>query len=307
MKLNGFQVLTLALCETSLLDRFINYYLGQGAALVRIFHDGNTAYQHPSPKVENIECDENFWAALGIARPAGVEDRQRAIYRHAYGACTQDWCLIVDIDEYAFGPVSLSDYFASIDPAVEAVRFGSAEAVFADDAIDRPFGGEVFRKPLPRYLAPFLSRFVYGRYGVVFIRGLMGHARGKEAVRRGLDKVDIDIHHAQIDGRYLYERDATSADGFWLAHYDAIDFSQWCEKLSRRLKMRDTLEMGYKRERQIAFFKACRSLEERQNLFRSFYCLSPWKRSVLKALGYLLTEGPEVLDCVESSSELALN
>jgi hypothetical protein len=44
-----------------------------------------------------------------MVRPASVEDRQRAIYRHAYGACTQDWCLIVDIDEYAFGPVSLSD------------------------------------------------------------------------------------------------------------------------------------------------------------------------------------------------------
>ena len=187
------------------------------------------------------------------------------------------------------------------------MRFGSAEAVFADDAIDRPFGGEVFRTPLPRYLAPFLSRFVYGLYGKVFIRGLMGHARGKEALRRGLGKVDIDIHHAQIEGRYLDERDATSLDSFWLAHYDAIDFSQWCEKLSRRLEMRDTLEMGYKREQQIAFFEACRSMDERQNLFRRLYCISPWKRSVLKVLGYLLTDGPEVSDCVESNSELALN
>jgi hypothetical protein len=305
--LNSFQVLTLALCEPSLLDRFIRYYLAQGATLVRIFHDGNTTYRHASPKVENIECDDTFWTALGMVRPAGVEARQRAIYQHAYAACAQDWCLIVDIDEYVFGPDSLSAYFATMDPTVEAVRFGSAEAVFADGAVDQPFGGEVFRTPLPRYLAPIVSRFVYGRYGGVFIRGLMGHARGKEALRRGLGAVDIDIHHAQIGGRFLHEHDATSLDGFWLAHYDAIDFSQWCEKCVRRLEMGDALEMGHKRERQIAFFRECRSMDERKQLFRGLYCISPWKRSVLRALGYLLTNGPAVPDGVKSDPELALN
>jgi hypothetical protein len=305
--LSSFQVLTVALCEASLLDRFINYYLGQGASLVRIFHDGNSTYRHISRRVENIECDDGFWAVLGIARPASVEDRQRAIYLHAYGACQQDWCLVVDIDEYVFGPVRLSAYFVTVDPKVEAVRFISAEAVFAVDAIDRPFGAEMFRMPLPRYLAPVVSRLAYGRYGKVFIRGLMGHARGKEALRRGLGKVEIEIHDAKVDGRNLYERHATSLDGFWLAHYDAIDFSQWCEKFTRRLQARDTLEMGYKRERQIAFFKACRSTEERKTLFRRLYCMPPWRRGVLKVLGYLLTKGPVMPDSVKSDPELALN
>jgi hypothetical protein len=305
--LSSFQVVTLALCEPSLLDHFIGYYLGQGATLVRIFHDGSTAYRHGAPQVENIECDDRFWAALGMARPASVEDRQRVIYDHAYAGCAEDWCLIVDIDEYAFGSVSLSAYFATVDPACEAVRFGSAEAVFATDAIDRPFGGEVFRKPFPRYLAPIFSRIFYGRYGGVLIRGLMGHARGKEAVRGGMGKVEINIHHAVIEDRLLHEHDATIQDGFWLGHYDAIDFSQWCAKFMRRLEASDVLEMGYKRERQIAFFKACRNMDERKRLFRGLYCLSPWKRALLKLMGYLIADGPKPPDGVKPKPELALN
>ncbi len=290
----GFEVVVVALCERSILDGFIQYYRSVGASKIRIFFDGDPAFELSSPDVELQLCSLEFWTGMGLTRPGSIEARQRAIYRHAYDTCGAPWCLIVDVDEYVFGPRNVSAYLGGVAPEVEAVRFLSAEAVYSDRNIDQAFGGRVFRKSAPRYVAQILTPMIYGRYGGVFIRGLLGHCRGKEVLRTGIAGVDIDIHDASVDGRPLNERNASRRDGFWLAHYDAINFAQWCDKFARRLTRKDALEMGRKRELQLSLFAERTDEAGRRDLFCELYVLPLWKRRVLRALGLLLETGPQL-------------
>jgi len=289
-----FEVVVVALCERAILESFVQYFRNIGACKIRIFFDGVPSFDFSDPDVDLNVCDATFWADLGLARPDSIEARQRAIYRHAYNACLAPWCLIVDVDEYVFGPTDLSAYLAGIAPRFEAVRFSSAEAVYSDRNIDQPFGGRIFRKSAPRYLAQILTPIIYGRYGGVFIRGLLGHCRGKEALRAGIGGVDIDIHDAFVGGRPLTEHDASRRDGVWLAHYDAINFAQWCDKFTRRLARKDAVEMGKKRERQLKLFAQQADEAARRDLFCELYVVSGWKRRVLRALSLLLETGPQL-------------
>jgi len=183
---------------------------------------------------------------------------------------------------------------ASVAPKVWAVRFVSAEAVYSDRNIDQAFGGRVFRISEPRYVAQILTPMIYGRYGGVFIRGLLGHCRGKEALRTGIARADIDIHDASVDGRPLNARRAQRRYGFWLAHYDAINFAPSCDKFARRLTRKAVLEMGRKWELQLSLCAERTDEAGRHDPFCDLCMLPLWKRRVRRALGFLLEIGPQL-------------
>ena len=283
-----FEVVTLALCPKHHLDRFCGHYIDQGASRVRVFHDGPTDLSFADPRIELTGCDDAFWHRLGIARPFSVEQRQRAVFAHAYAQCRANWCLVVDIDEQVFGPQPLDTYLASIGPEPSCVRFLSAEAVFVpgDDA-DREFGAGAFRLPAPKYAAPFLSALLYRDLAGLFVRGMLGHARGKQAIRAGLGSIDIGIHDVFEASPDFIRFDASSADDFWLAHYDAISFPLWQDKCRQRLERQDALEIGRKRERQLDLFARCAGVEQQRHLFQRLYGLSTWQIAILRRLGLI--------------------
>lgn len=295
-----FEVVTLALCPKSHLDRFCGHYIDQGASRVRVFHDGLTDLSFADPRIELTSCDDPFWQRLGIARPFSVEARQRAVFAHAYAQCHADWCLVVDVDEQVFGPQPLDSYLASIGPQPSCVRFLTAEAVFApQDDPDREFGAGAFRLPVPKYAAPFLSALLYRELAGLFVRGMLGHARGKQAIRAGLGPIDIGIHDVFDPSEDFIRFDASTADNFWLAHYDAISFPLWQDKCRQRIERQDALEIGRKRERQLDLFSRCAGVGQQRRLFQRLYGLSNWQIAILRRLGLIkqqrpvLWEGPD--------------
>jgi hypothetical protein len=296
-----FQVVVVALADKPYLDVFSNYYLAQGAEKIRIFFDGDTEYDFGSAKIEVINCDDLFWKEIGIQRPSSVESRQRAIYRYAYAQCKDDWFLIVDTDEFVFGPLRLREYLAKVHGNFQAVRFVSAEATYSSKNIDQPFGGNLYRMPTSKYLSPIISRFLYGRYAKVFVRGLVGHSRGKEALRCAIKNLTIDIHHASIDGTPISELNASKEDEFRMAHFHAINYTDWCQKYQRRLEQRDALEMGKKGDLLLHLFGQCKTDKARRKLFERLYYLPKYKARILKYFGLLTRRGPII---PESSTRL---
>lgn len=285
----GFEVVAMALEPRERLERFARHYLALGASRVSIYFDGPEAPCLGDPRIRVHACGPDFWDGVGTVRHFGVEDRQRAVYRHAYDHSDHAWCLIVDIDEYVVGPNCLSRFFADLGPDVRSVRFPPGEAVFGpEDRIDEPFGARCFRLPISRYAAPVLSRIAYRGLAPLFSRGLLGHSRGKQALRTGLDPVRIDIHDSFSNGVHLPSLDALQSAGFLLRHYDAIDFAHWVGKCAGRLEKASTLEMGAKRERQLRLFGRCRSMAERRALFVRLYSVRPWQIGLLRLFGLLL-------------------
>jgi hypothetical protein len=286
-----FEVVTAALAPLRHIQVFANYYRKVGADKVRVFYDGRLDGVPPA-KCEVIECNRQFWETIGICRPASVEDRQRAIYNFAYTDAHSDWLLIVDIDEFVFGQNDLLDLYQALGPEYDSVRFGSVEAVFdSTDDIGKEYGSRHFRRPCNKYLAAVLPHILYPGLGGVFIRGLLGHSRGKHAVRTGLHGILIDIHDSSCRGKAMRELDASSGTrkpGFYLAHFDAISYQQWCVKWNRRIVAQDTKECGRKRDMQLQLFAEAASEEHRTSLFRRLYAVNSRQLFVLRALGLLI-------------------
>ena len=282
----SFEVIAVALEPRSRLERFARHYLEQGATRVSIYFDGDEEHKFDDPRIAFRKCDAEFWKELGGARPFSVEERQRAIYRWAYPRCDAPWCLIVDLDEYVTGPRKLRSFLADCHERVRSVRFASAEALYAPgQAVDEEFAASCFRLPIGKYLSPLVCRALYGRLAPLYSRGLLGHSRGKQALRTGIERISIGIHDATVDGRRLGSTGTSRAAGFFLAHYDAVSFKHWAEKCDRRLARGDTLEMGSKRERQLQLYGACADEKARRRLFCRLYALRPWQLFVLECLG----------------------
>jgi hypothetical protein len=286
-----FEVVAVALAPLRHIKVFANYYCKVGADKVRVFYDGRLDGIPPS-NCEVIECDKHFWDTIGICRPEFVEDRQRAIYNFAYTGAHSDWLLIVDIDEFVFGQYDLLDLYRTLGSEYDSVRFGSVEAVFGSaDDIDQEYGSRHFRRPCNKYLAAILPHILYPGLAGVFIRGLLGHSRGKHAVRTGLHGILIDIHDTSCTGRAMRELDAsrdTRKPPFYLAHFDAISYQQWCTKWNRRILAQDTKECGRKRDMQLQLFAEAASEEHRTSLFRRLYAVNSRQLFLLRALGLLI-------------------
>ena len=288
----SFEVIAMALAPQRYLSKFSDYYLRLGASRVRIFFDGSLQESSPPSGVELVECDDEFWRTAKVPRPAAVEDRQRLVYNRAYASARSDWVLIVDIDEFVFGDGSLSAVLAQASGKYEVVRFGSAEAVFIDgDRISSDYGAKAFRRPCNRYLAAILPHLIYPGLGHLFIRGLLGHSRGKQAVRAGIPGLTLDIHDATADGTVLREYAASEGPSpLYLAHFDAISFVQWRQKWERRVAAQDVKERGRKRERQLDLYEKQARHGTEESLFRRLYCLNDLQFNVLRALGLLVVD-----------------
>ena len=292
-----FEVVALALEPRERLDRFADHYLRHGATRVSLYYDEDVDFVFTDPRIAFHKCDAEFWRRLGYERPFSVEARQRAIYNYAYASSKAHWCLIVDLDEYIFGPVSLQNFFGGLAEDLDSVRFVPAEMVFGpEDQIDKPFGATSYRLPVGKYLAPALSRLLYGKLAPLFSRGLLGHSRGKQALRTGKKQLKIDIHDAQLGGKRIGSFAESRTAGLLLGHYDAIDLAHWTMKCEGRLRRGDAKEMGAKREMQLHLFGKCSGERARRALFKQIYGLEGWKLRLLSRIGLVGTITDDLLD-----------
>lgn len=287
----SYEVVALTIEAADRIRFFTEYYLRNGASRVTLFHDGATPARGVGDRVSVIPCDGAFWGSIPGGRPDTVEARQRCVYDIAYRNCRADWLLVVDTDEFVTGFDRIAEAIVAAPHPPPLVRIPSAEALFAvTGRSDTDFSARHFRVPQNRYLAQLLPRLLYPGYGHLFIRGLLGHAIGKQFIRAGLDAVEIGIHSAAIAGRPtdpLVVADYTPQKGVFLCHFDAISYPQWREKWDRRVRNRDAAEMGAKRDRQMALYLESSEKGDRalRALFQDLYGVTSRKFRVMQALG----------------------
>jgi len=294
-----FEVVAMVLAPEQHIATFVAHYRQRGADRIRVFFDGDAASIGPFEGAEIVACDDAFWRDLGMARPYGVENRQRAVYNHAYRQSAADWLLVVDVDEFILGDDAISDLLSSVEPERESVIFRSVEAVYSDrHDLSREYGAAFFRKPYGRPYCSILPHLVYPGSGGCFTKGLLGHDMGKHAVRTGIADIVVDIHESKRNGEPL---DAArnvpgrSKKPLLLAHYDAISLEQWRAKWDRRLEAQDLLEAGRKRTRQFELYAAARRQGTEAQLFRRLYALGAFQTFLLSCLNLIIPHKPNDL------------
>lgn len=308
--MDGFEIVAMATGPRHHVEIFQDYYERLGADRVRVFYDGAVDLVRGCDPAVVIGCDRAFWRGVAAGqRPAVVEDRQRAVYHHAYATASSDWVVFVDIDEFVFGKPSMAEVLTRAGREVDSIRFESAEAVYSQAATGRvEYGAAYFRRPCSRAMSVVLPHLLYPGVGHLFIRGLLGHSRGKHAIRAGLDGVSVGLHDSRRHDVPMTEVNASTlpaGERLLLAHYDAISLEQWCEKWRRRLACDDTKEMGRKREWQMALFRKHHMRDREEQLFRRLYFVGDWQLRFLRLLGLVIEEGPDIRARLDDSRDRA--
>ena len=279
----GFVVAAIVNEPTPVLERFVSWYLGQGADRVDLYFDDPAHGDIPRfaalPRVTATPCTPAFWASLGLSAEARFTRRQNAVLTHAYHKLQDGWLLNVDADElmYAAG-TALADWLAK-QSEPQTIRVASAEQVHA--------GGpeQVFRLQIPKAEV----NAIYGAEADLFRRryGLIGHADGKSFHRAGRAYLRLrqhwseDASGAEVTGTRLFAQ-----DGVHLLHFMAPDYSAWRQKLDWRLGAHGFPEPIKDR------LRACQASADPEAGFRALFdllhALGPDQIAALDAVGGIL-------------------
>ncbi len=290
--MSGFSTVSLMREEAGVIARFAAHYRRLGAERIAIYHDGPVAHLAglDRARLDLVECDDGFWERLG-GRPANLEARQHAVYRHALAGCPTPWMLVIDADEYVFGDRDLGGFLATVPAEVASVRLPTAEAVWGPkDALDTPFGSTHFRLRWPRPLLwKALRRPLYGSVSGVLRDGLAGHVAGKQALRTDCSYSLIGNHRSEIDGRDVSVWASTlGGTGLFVGHFDAIGLERWEQKWRRRIEgetVAGTMS-GLRRAQMRAVAAALEAGGSAPaGLFRRLYGLTPLQYRSLGAMG----------------------
>lgn len=296
-----FSVCTIAREEAAVLDRFVRFYLQAGAEKIFLNIDGpDPGFENPDPaRVEVRTVDDVFLEANGAPTPTtDLSTKQRALYGIRFRDLESDWMFFVDTDEFLTGPDSIGALLARAPSNIEALSVRNAEAVWGPgDDLDEMFGCTHFRLPLIGWREHCVW-MLYGADAPLFRKGLLGHLIGKTFVRRGTQADIFGAHGPKRNGKDL-KKQAHVVDpalsGYILAHYDAISFSRWREKLRIRIDGTITASrMGAQREMQMQRCSEALSKGERatRDLFKKFYGLSRPQTLILKGIGRLIRLHP---------------
>ncbi|MBM7069203.1 glycosyltransferase family 2 protein [Actibacterium sp. 188UL27-1] len=274
--------------------RFIEYYLRAGAAKIRLFFDGDPVALRDlaTDRVEITACDDQLWQKIGVKRRSSVEERQWDVAYHAFKTLQTDWMLFVDADEYVFGDRPIADFLAAIPTGHDVIRLPTAEAVWCRaDRSNDPFSSTAFRCALPSKWAP-LRRLIYLRYYSFFSwRGLIGHAEGKQFIRKGAKIDGLTCHQARLGSQMVGLWAPEIGPDFhhiYLGHFDAIGLDHWREKWRRRHSGEAIyITLSPARRRQMATVEraGAEGTDAFRRLFRKLYGLSSFQFAALRLLG----------------------
>lgn len=285
----SFSVAALMKEEPAVVRRFVAHYRAIGAERIYVLHDGPldpliAAGLDPAALdaegVTLVGCDAAFWMRERGALPGHVQERLRAASAVAHQWCGSDWLLCCDADEYVIDRMPVAEFLDRIPPEVDAVLIRPAEAVWGPgEDIDAPFGSTWFRR---RSTAAGLRRLrLWGPLFPLLWRGLVGHSQGKQFVRRGA-RFDAILAHTALRDGVRVSRQATAVDPalgvMEIAHFEAVCYGRWREKLMRRLAAEEKGAMEarpWRRRAHIALFRCAGWFGEgaRRALFRGLYCV----------------------------------
>ncbi len=227
--------------DPAVVAQFIKYYRALGAGHMHIYHDGPTD-QLSDLRAEDVtitECDDDFWNSRG-GRPAGIEERQYAVYREGQMACQTEWMLVVDADEFVFGDRPVAQFLDWLPENVDSVRLPTAEAVWGPgDDINTPYGSSYFRLVWRNDLVwRFTRRLIYGKITPYLRNGLAGHIAGKQFVRTNRRYSRISNHTAERNDKLISVWAASlghAGSEMYVGHFDAIAYDRWKQKWLRRI------------------------------------------------------------------------
>lgn len=228
----GFTVAAIVNEPASVLDRFVGWYLAQGADAIWLFFDSpqspDLKRYSDNPRVRCTACTADFWRDLGVKPEARFTRRQNAVLTAAYQKLTEGWLLNVDADELMYAPGTTLAEWLQHKSAAQTLRIATAEHVHAPSALP------CFRLPIDRREV----NAVYGDLSDLFRRrlGLIGHADGKSFHRTGMSDIRLRQHWAEdSSGAEVQGERLGAADGIYLLHFMAPDYDQWRAKLEWRL------------------------------------------------------------------------
>jgi hypothetical protein len=229
----GFTVAAIVNESGPVIDRFLRWYLAQGASAVWLFFDDPA-----SPNMDRLAsaagvtvtpCTPEFWHGLGLSPDVRFTRRQNAALTWAYGQVQDGWLLNVDADELMYFPgTTLAARLETVAAEDRTIRVASAELVGAD------VPEQMFRIQVPRERIGA----VYADAADLFRRrfGLIGHADGKSFHRAGQPGIRLRQHWAEdAGGNEVPGLRWGAAEGAYLLHYLAPDYELWRAKLEWRL------------------------------------------------------------------------
>ncbi len=284
----GFTVATIAREPWPILNRFVSWHLGQGAARIILHLDDPDDPSIPrlqgEPRVEVRRCTPAFWAARGMDGDTRFTRRQRRVLSDAYADTPEGWLLVLDADELMWlRDRSIPDMLATLPPDAHSLRVLSAEQVVLPD------GSDGFRTPIERKA---VNRIYGADAELLRIRkGLVYHPEGKSFHRAGQAGLEMKLHWAlgpdgtRTPGPVLGPRDRAH-----LVHYAAPGYDRWRAKVAWRAGAHGFSQPTKDRLAQIA---ASPDPEPGYRaLFDRLHSLTEAQTQALEAEGGLLRDGP---------------
>lgn len=293
----AFAVVCMARETASVLRRFVEHYSALGAAEIILVHDGPAepevlALRAPGLRITCL--DEAYWReALGPDH-AVLDRKQAHVFARAQAETAAPWMLVTDADELLIAPRPAAEILAAVPPEIDAFAAPTVEAVWGPgDDLDAVFGSSWFRRPFSsRARWERLGRPLYGADARFLSRGLAGHHLGKQFVRAAARFDEIGNHRSLRDGAVVTAPpEAGLAGGAEMAHFDAVGFARWREKLARRYtgaaiapKMRGARQAQVDAA-QAVFAGPQADAAAARRLFRSLHRISPLQAAALGAMG----------------------
>ena len=287
---NRFTVATIAREPWPILDRFLRWHLGQGAARIILYLDDPKDPSLPrlqgDPRIEPRPCTPALWAGLDLAPDARFTRRQRHVLAQAYHDTPEGWLLVLDADELAwFRDRTIPEALATLSDDAQSLRLKSAEQVMLPDDSDG------FRTPIDRKA---VNRVYGADADLLRIRhGLVYHPEGKSFHRAGQAGITMKLHWAHdADGNRTPGPVWGADEQAHLVHYAAPDYDRWRAKVAWRRGAHGFSKPVKDRLDQIA--DTADPEPGYRALFDTLHRLTPEMADRLEAEGGLLRHGPEV-------------
>jgi len=230
----SFSVVAIVKEPLEIVQRFLRWYIGQGASNITLFfddpHDPAISFASGFANVTAVPCTPALWSEVGVKHDARFTRRQNNVLTYAYYRQTDDWMLNVDADELMyFHGESIADRINSFDLDASAYAIRTAEHVLVPAS-----QGFHFRTGIEKSAV----RDVFGANADLFLRrrGLAGHPEGKSFIRTGLADIRLRQHWAEYrDGGAVEGPVLTASDAAFLLHFMVEDYASWRGKLDWRV------------------------------------------------------------------------
>lgn len=214
---------------------FVAHHLSLGASRIWLYFDDPEdpafAYVSHIPQVTPVRCDDIRWATAGV-RPDRHQNRQSRNAQAAYRACRLPWLGHIDVDEFLWPSLPVSDILASLPPDQLTLRMEPFEAMHDPSLPDDIFTARQFRGPLKNRFI-HLREPVLGTYASILPEGHLSHTNGKSFFRTGIPGLSPRLHSAFLNKERLpgppFDRRLP------LLHFHAQDRAAWLKALPFRL------------------------------------------------------------------------